>query len=156
MHFANTPMGHYSSSPGSIYPALKMLTKANYVAYGPVSTGRPVYELTMRGLAELRRWLRQDFSEGDFERSQEAFLLRLAFLDAEKDYLLSSTLLAAFLRAAAQRVDQLTAFKDSAVFRGLPLHASLSVNYGLQTAHAAHRWAKQAIKAVSQALEAGH
>ena len=57
--FLTTPLGHFSSSPGAIYPALKRIEEAGWIrsvaAEGQTRRQRVVYEITDRGLGVLRR-----------------------------------------------------------------------------------------------------
>ena len=58
--FAATPMGVFSDSPGSIYPALARLERDGLVRASGRSGSRPgsrLLEPTRAGLAVLRRWL---------------------------------------------------------------------------------------------------
>ena len=83
--FRDTPMAHYSDSPGAIYPALAP------------GIGRPLrgkterihelrprrkFEPTRRGADELARWLRQRPSQEDVALRLDEFMLRFAFMDA--------------------------------------------------------------------------
>ena len=56
--FLTTPMGHFSSSPGAIYPALRRIEDAGWVRgrTGESKTRRErvVYEIAARGLAVLK------------------------------------------------------------------------------------------------------
>src|SRR5438128_1223789 len=57
--FETTPLGDYSSSPGSIYPALKSLENAGMVETRDArdARGKGSYHLTARGTAALKKWL---------------------------------------------------------------------------------------------------
>jgi DNA-binding PadR family transcriptional regulator len=83
--FATTPMGHYSDSPGSIYPALERLQRAGFVAgtVVPAERGpaRRVYRITERGLSSLRKWLRQPVTDDDVSRGAGELTLRFGFME---------------------------------------------------------------------------
>ena len=58
--FALTPMGHFSDSPGAIYPALRRLREAKLVESTVEGEGtlrpREIYHLTPAGVDALRAW----------------------------------------------------------------------------------------------------
>lgn len=83
--FSTTPMGHFSSSPGAIYPALQRLEKAGLVV-GTVEnkkTLRPrqVYSLTDEGKRELKDRLSRPVTRDDVIWRVDDLLLRFAFMD---------------------------------------------------------------------------
>ena len=52
--FEDTPMGSFSSSPGSIYPALDKLVRAELLERRPPATGgKPLFHITPEGEAHL-------------------------------------------------------------------------------------------------------
>ena len=59
--FATTPIGTFSDSPGSIYPALARLEKRRWIRAAGESGENPRqrkrFSLTPAGLAQLKRWL---------------------------------------------------------------------------------------------------
>ena len=83
--FTTTPMGHYSGSPGAIYPALRALERAGMVR-GKVQRGgtlRPkrVFSATKKGLVALKRWLLHPVSRADVIWRLDELMLRFAFMD---------------------------------------------------------------------------
>jgi DNA-binding PadR family transcriptional regulator len=82
--FATGPMGHFSDSPGSIYPALRRLSRQGLiagVAEGPVLRRRQVFRLTPRGEDELRGWLSAPVTREELVHGGGAVMLRFAFVD---------------------------------------------------------------------------
>jgi DNA-binding PadR family transcriptional regulator len=83
--FADTPMSRYSSSPGSVYPALHRLHSLELVEeLSPINlTGRrkQLFQLTASGLADLTRWCRQEVTGSDVTNSLHELMLRFAFMD---------------------------------------------------------------------------
>ena len=82
--FATTPMGHFSSSPGAIYPALKRLEEDGLIE-GVVEgkdTLRPkrVYTLTEKGEAALKQRLSQPVTQNDIVWRMDDLLLRFVFM----------------------------------------------------------------------------
>jgi DNA-binding PadR family transcriptional regulator len=59
--FRDSPSAHFSDSTGSVYPLLRRLSARGLVAASATNRGRRAarsYEVTPRGQAALRRWLR--------------------------------------------------------------------------------------------------
>lgn len=82
--FANTPMRHFSDSPGSIYPALRRLEERTWIsAKGENDNARKrqVYRITAAGKRGLVDWLSQSISREDIVHRLEELMLRFAFLD---------------------------------------------------------------------------
>jgi len=82
--FATTPMGNFSDSPGSIYPALGRLATQGRIA-GSVENARSlrprqVYRLTAAGLEALEGWLREPMVPGGMREDFSALLLRFVFM----------------------------------------------------------------------------
>ncbi len=94
-----TPLGHFSDSPGSIYPLLGRLEQAGLIR-GTVERrsalrARRVYRLTAAGTAALREWLLAPIAPGLALRHPELFGVRYAFME---DGLLSAAEQAVALR----------------------------------------------------------
>jgi DNA-binding PadR family transcriptional regulator len=82
--FSTTPMGHFSSSPGAIYPALQRLEEAGLIK-GRVEKKdslrpRRVYVLTKKGMDELKARLAHPVTEDDVIWRLEELMLRFAFM----------------------------------------------------------------------------
>jgi DNA-binding PadR family transcriptional regulator len=84
--FADTPMGSFSDSPGSIYPALARLERAKLIR-GHIETTssvrrRKLFRLTSHGRRALKQWLRQPITQADMIRGMPELALRFAFLES--------------------------------------------------------------------------
>jgi DNA-binding PadR family transcriptional regulator len=82
--FANTPMRHFSDSPGSIYPALRRLDERGWIsakAEDDSARKRQVYRISSAGKRALIDWLSQRVTREDIVHRQEELMLRFAFLD---------------------------------------------------------------------------
>ena len=80
--FANTPMRHFSDSPGSIYPALRRLESRGWIVAKPDGVDarkRQAYRVTPTGKAALLRWLRRDVLREDVIHNPDELMLRFAF-----------------------------------------------------------------------------
>lgn len=82
--FANTPMRHFSDSPGSIYPALRRLESRGWVTpkaeAGHNARRRQVYRVTPSGKSALLEWLRWPVGREEVIHKLEELKLRFAFL----------------------------------------------------------------------------
>jgi DNA-binding PadR family transcriptional regulator len=81
--FSSTSMKTYSDSPGAIYPALRRLEQQELIR-GTVESGsglrrRQTFQLTAKGLAELKKWITSPVTREDLLWGQEEILLRFAF-----------------------------------------------------------------------------
>jgi DNA-binding PadR family transcriptional regulator len=82
--FLTTPMGHFSPSPGAIYPALKKMEHAGLIT-GRIegeNTLRPkrTYTITAKGLKALRQRLSEPISDSDITWRLDELVLRFAFM----------------------------------------------------------------------------
>src|SRR6476659_5681218 len=82
--FAETPLRHFSDSPGAVYPALKRLARAGLIV-GTMDRAHPrrprqEFRLTPRGLKELRTWLTAPPVAEDLVRDVGAVVLRFVFI----------------------------------------------------------------------------
>ncbi|HEY0785474.1 MAG TPA: PadR family transcriptional regulator [Acidobacteriaceae bacterium] len=84
--FAETPMGGFSDSPGSIYPALRRLEEKRLLrGHLQPSSGlrrRRLLSLTPAGERELRSWLDAPLETVDIVARMKEVMLRFAFLDS--------------------------------------------------------------------------
>jgi len=82
--FATTPLGHFSDSPGAIYPALRRLSRRGWIEGLPGAPEggrrRRPYRPTAPGRRAFRQWLRARPTPEEAGRDLDAQILRLAFL----------------------------------------------------------------------------
>jgi DNA-binding PadR family transcriptional regulator len=102
--FAGTPLAHFSSSPGAIYPALKRLEQRKLVTATLDKTmetrPRRVYALAEAGQSALIAWLRQPVTRDEMIREGIAPLLRFSLAEAY----LSDEEMVAYLEGFRQEV----------------------------------------------------
>ena len=134
--FETTPLGNYSSSPGSIYPALKSLEAAGLVeTRGPRDArGKGLYHLTSTGRDALEAWL-----AAPVEDLGEA-MLRFAFLP-EDDAPRLLAFLDAFEAAAKTKATGLDAFLASDAARMMSPKGRIAVAHGRLGLQASADWA---------------
>lgn len=147
--FSSTPMGLFSDSPGSIYPALQRLERDGLIRPAPQGEARRggrALEPTRRGLAALRRWLRLPVLAEDVAQRLDELLLRFAFMDQHLDAGEVEDFLGALAAGAAARANALRA---QARQMGLPPASTgrLALEHGIASYRATARWARLARKA---------
>jgi DNA-binding PadR family transcriptional regulator len=147
--FATTPMGHFSSSPGAIYPALRRIEEAGWIrsAASESQTGRQrvVYEITARGRKALREHLSQPVTEEDVIWRMDDLMMRFAFMDG----VVGRKKTVQFLRDFAARIEAHVAdlrryFEDTR--SSLPACGRLAMENGIQNYETNAQWARRAIK----------
>ena len=146
--FTTTPMGHYSGSPGAIYPALRALERAGLIR-GRVERGgtlRPkrVFSPTRKGLAELRRWLEPPVSGDDVIWRLDELMLRFAFMDR----LVSRAETLRFLESFRDAVDAYVVVLElhrTETASTMSLHGQLALESGLAGYQTLARWARHAL-----------
>jgi DNA-binding PadR family transcriptional regulator len=144
MVFETTPISTYSSSPGSIYPALKGLEKAGLVAQRPPAGTRRVFHLTEAGEAALLAWLTAPVEEEEIARRLDMALLRFAFLEGQDDRPATLRFLESFEAAATAHAASLERFLDGAAGTALSLQSRIAVEHGLKTTLCSAAWAADA------------
>lgn len=145
MLFETTPMGVFSSSPGSIYPALKSLGAKGLVqTVGQGRGGR--FEITAAGAQALDSWLRLPVTADEVARRLELPLLRFAFLTNHPDRSLTEAFLSSFHHATTARAEELKAFLEIGPGAAMPLQARLAVEHGQRSVEASARWSADALR----------
>lgn len=147
--FLTTPMGHFSSSPGAIYPALRRIEEAGWIqcgsAEGRTRRQRMVYEITARGRNVLKEHLSQPVTEEDVTWHMDDLMMRFAFMDG----VVGREKTLRFLRDFAARIDahvaDLRRYFESARSI-LPACGRLAMENGIQNYEMNARWARRAIQ----------
>lgn len=154
--FENTPMGHYSSSPGAIYPALRRLEKAgltrSHIDETKKLRPKQVYELTGEGVEALRNWVSQPVTAEDVVRRLDELMLRFSFMGT----LVSDAVSYRFLRQMAGHIEAYTESLEQILsdMPELPFpHGRLALLSGIENYRTQGRWARQAMKAFESTQE---
>ena len=145
--FSTTPMGHFSDSPGSIYPALKRLAHRGWIRRlredgGP--RGRQSYGLTKAGESALQAWIALPVGREDVIWRLDELLLRFAFMGAGTDRAAAIAFLEAFESHVAQYCRELRGFLGAMPATDLPT-GKLALENGLEQYLAQARWARRAL-----------
>lgn len=144
--FETTALGNYSSSPGTIYPALKRLLKLGLVESKPTKAGKKnVFHLTVAGEKALQNWLAQPILQTDIEKKNDELFLRFAFMDD--------------LLSQSQKMEFLTTFRDllqnyiqqlehyhQVESSHLPLHGRLAFEHGIATYKTTLDWCEKTLQ----------
>lgn len=151
--FSTTPMGHFSTSPGAIYPALKRLEKNGWIR-GSIDNNtelrpRMVYQITTKGLDALKKHLRQKVTKDDVIWHMDDLMLRFAFMDDVAGRECTLKFLAEFLAETKSHLCTLRQYQDQ-IKRTIPICGKLAMENGLNGYQMNVRWAERAIKELAK------
>jgi len=143
--FETTALGIYSSSPGTIYPALKRLESNALVERKSekIST-KGKFKITQHGVQILKEWLLEDIKRVDVERKREELFLRFAFMEDRLTRSQKISFLKTFYQQLKNYLDELKAFHKEESDR-LPLHGRLSFEHGIASCEATLKWCRNTI-----------
>jgi len=143
--FEETALGSYSSSPGTIYPALKRLQKGMLIEKeSNENTSKSYFKITKKGISILKKWFVKPIEKVEVEKKTGELLLRFGFMEA--------------LIEKEQRINFLTSFRDLLIIylselqeyynnesENMPLHGKLAFQYGIDSNKTALNWCEKAI-----------
>ena len=145
--FATTPLGHFSSSPGAVYPALERLAEEGLargaVADPAAARPRMVYSLTPAGEAALDAQLMLPVSPEDVIWAFDHVILRFAFMD-RFDPAVVLRFLAEVIDGAEAYVRQLERVREGMVSLPSPV-PRLALEHGIRAYRGHAAWARAAI-----------
>ncbi len=147
--FATTPMGHFSSSPGAIYPALKRIEEAGWVrgktGEGKTRCERVLYEITARGVRTLKQHLSRAVTRDDVIWHLDDLMMRFAFMDPIVGREMTLRFLQTFASELQAHATELRRYLDS-VRDIMPPCGRLAMESGIQGYEMNARWARRAIE----------
>ena len=154
--FSSTPMGHFSASPGAIYPALKRVEECGWVRakVKNVKTLRPkqVYTITKEGREVLRQHVSQSVTKDDVFWHLDELLLRFAFMSELVDRKHALRFLNEFSNEVASCLSTLRQHLEE--FGGkMPVSGRLALENGIEKHQMHLRWAKQATRQLESGTE---
>ena len=148
--FETTPLAHFSSSPGVIYPALKRLARARLLdeELDRAVEARPrrVYSLAEAGEARLDGWLREQVTREELVRKRGASLLRFSLMESRLSKAEVVAYLRGFREVVVAYVAELETYRDMA--KGGGLHALLALENGIAEYECDLEWIDRAMAAV--------
>ena len=151
--FQDTPMMQFSSSPGSIYPALKRLEGQglldSYQAPGRRGAAKRMYKLKQAGEERLESWLRKPPTLAEVASDARVLFLKFSFMEPRVDQREVLAFLDQLEPLLEQYRDELDSFAQT--FREMgALHAELGIEHGLMSFDTHVRWVRKARSRLSQ------
>jgi len=148
--FEETAMGNYSSSPGTIYPALKRLQKLELVLNTlPDTRNKTKFIISKKGLTALKQWLQQTVTAKEVARKQNELFLRFAFMGQLINRKKQLKFLQEFHDLLQDYIVELQTF-HKANFDTLPLHGRLAFEHGLVSNKTTLKWCKSSLVHLSK------
>jgi DNA-binding PadR family transcriptional regulator len=145
--FATTPMGHYSSSPGAIYPDLRRLEESGLIEgeIDDTKTLRPkkVFRPSSQGSEVLREWLERTVTREDVIWRMDALMLRFSFHSVLDSRSATHSFLIDFEREVLSYVKELETQRKQFPPEA-PLQACLALEAGIEQYCGHARWARKA------------
>ena len=154
--FAETPMRHYSDSPGSIYPALQRLKARKWVSAvrdKHSARRREVFQIAQAGKEGMRRWLEEPFDRTHVVHHLGILLLRFAFFDGNLNRTRALNFLVHLEQELADYVSELEDYAASSGVTESVNTGALVYSYGLDSYRALLSWARGARKQLSSAQQ---
>jgi len=152
--FATTPLAHFSSSPGAIYPALRRLAHIGLLEsrLDTAKEARPrrVFSLTGAGKKALDLWLHQPVTREELIRGDGAQVLRFSLAGGR----LSREEILAYLETYHKAVEAyLKELYGHAELTTGPenLHGRLALNLGIRGFESELEWTKWAAAEIKRA-----
>ena len=143
--FEETALGNYSSSPGTIYPALNRLQKFDLVekqAQG--NNGKTCFQITKKGILMLKNWFLKPIEKIDVEKKTNELLLRFGFMEDLLNKNQRINFLTSFRNILNSCTKELQEFYNKESSK-MPLHGRLAFQYGIDANKTTLKWCKKAI-----------
>lgn len=145
--FENTPLGIFSSSPGSIYPALRKLVAGGYLQVENEGDRHSVYGSTKAGVKVLEAWATAPVTLAEVARAMDVVMLRFAFQEKLGAPEKTVRFLESFQSVVGTHVDQLNAFLQSGEADDMSAHGRLAMENGIMGYETNLVWASKALSA---------
>ena len=143
--FEETALGNYSSSPGTIYPALKRLQKFKLVKKNAQSkVTKTCFKITTKGILILQKWFLKPVEKIEVEKKTSELLLRFGFMEVLVDKKQKIIFLTSFRDLLNIYIKELQAFYNKESDK-MPLHGRLAFQYGIDSNKTTLKWCKKAI-----------
>lgn len=151
--FASTPLGHYSDSPGSIYPALKRLEQRRLirpVKQHPASgRGTQLFGATPKALVELRAWAHGAITREEMRADVQSLMLRFVVCAQLFGESAAHKFILQFESRVHEVIQELDAYLRGAG-KDLPQAGRLAVEQGLEGYLTLARWAARVGKELNR------
>jgi len=140
MMFEKTALASYSSSPGTIYPALRRMEGLGMAEKKKQTIGNQgLFTITKKGISFLTKWVTQPVTRNDVIRNSEILLLRFAFMDVLASKGDKRKFLKSFLEAVNQYTAELEAY-HLAEASTMPPSGRQAFEHGLESNRSTARW----------------
>ncbi|WP_370338000.1 PadR family transcriptional regulator [Parvularcula marina] len=144
--FEDTPLGAFSSSPGSIYPALRKLTASGHLD-ARTDGNSAIYHVTAKGRRVLRDWALAPVTLHEISREADIALLRFAFQEMLGDAAGTRAFLLSFREAVTAHIAGLEAYMESDDVIHMSVHGRLAMENGIMSYRCNLAWAEKALRA---------
>ena len=138
--FETTALGNYSSSPGTIYPALKRLQKLGMAEkLESKDDGKSKFFITPLGEQLFKSWLIQPLSLTDVEKKLDEVILRFGFMDSlsnQREKVLFLETLGDLLTDYCVQLEDY----HKKEYDNLPLHGRLAFEHGIASYKTTLKW----------------
>jgi len=143
--FQDTALGNYSSSPGSVYPALARLVMLGLVKkQAKPGSAHSIYGIAGKGRSQLRKWLFQKVSIQEVAKDSEVIMLRIAFMDVFDDREQKLGFLESYRKAVAGYIKELESFSPSAK-AGMFASSRFAFEHGRESCRMTLKWVNKII-----------
>ena len=146
--FEETALGNYSSSPGTIYPALKRMQKLILIEKVVQNNSeKTLFHINNKGLGALKSWLLKPLVKIDIERKNHELLLRFAFMDTLIKQKEKVTFLESFKTLQSDYINELQLYHKEEAGK-MSLHAKLAFEYGIESNKTTLKWCTTTLKEI--------
>jgi len=147
--FTTTPMGHFSTSPGAIYPALRRMERQGLIE-GSIEKGdtlrpRRIYSITSEGMKVLKERLSQHVTDDDVKWRLDELMLRFSFMGEIVGKEKSIQFLAELVERIGAHILSLREHLEAQRDR-MPVTGVYALEQGIIKYEATARWAKRVLK----------
>ena len=149
--FAETPLAHFSDSPGAVYPALQRLERRGLLSSSAGTGGRKrrAMRLTAAGRGALRRWLRKAPTRHDLVQTRDAPMLRFAFMEEVLGREACRRFLVQYGEVLAEYVRELEVYGRDHLTQA-SLSGRLAYDSGVDGFRAQRRWVVRALRVLAK------
>lgn len=152
--FATTPLAHFSSSPGAIYPALRRLAHSGLLEArldtSKEARPRRVYSLTSAGGEALDAWLHQPVTREELIRGAGAPILRFSLAGERLSKAECLAYLGTYQKVLTDYIRELYAYIGEMTGPG-SLHGRLALGQGIRSFESDLEWIKWAAEEIRRA-----
>lgn len=151
--FADTPMRHFSDSPGTIYPALGRLKARKWVTATRDKSSarrREIFHISEPGKRALLEWLQAPFDRSAVIRELGTLLLRFAFFDGNLSRRHACNFLRRLERELSAYVGELEQYAATTGFLSSVSTGSLAFANGVDGYRAHLSWSRRALELLGE------